>query len=272
MKRFFIFWGIIAATMVFCSCTEDDNQGQSGTASGSITGKTLFTDLYCALTHDGYVNNQYEFRFAADNILYIREGRQNPNTGEMRWDDPMRWTYSVDNSVVTIEGDYRDDHIIKMGNIIGDGVIKWEGQQSLNDNEDRAIWFKDVFRYGLTISINPQTISGPYFGWAYEGDAQMVCHYYLSNWNYSDIKFVFGKNHILWAPKEATSYAEFFYWVYNVVYPNVVVLELKDNNDYDTIANGTFMNNNQILKLQYYMNGAPSADTLFTVLHTRCAL
>ena len=145
----------IAATLAMFSCAKEDGQtGSSGQSEGSIVGKTLYTDLYCALTEDGFMNRQYEFRFSTDNVLYIREGKKIQSSGEMRWGDPIHWTYTIDNSVITVEGDYSNDHLIKMGNIISGNKIKWEGQSAFNEDEEDYISFKEVFKYGLTISTS----------------------------------------------------------------------------------------------------------------------
>lgn len=79
----------IAAVFAMFSCAKEDSQtGSSGQSEGSIVGKTLYTDLYCALTEDGFMNRQYEFRFSTDNVLYIREGKKIQSSGEMRWGRP----------------------------------------------------------------------------------------------------------------------------------------------------------------------------------------
>lgn len=268
----------VAIAFVVASCTKE-NEGTnpdnpSNVSEESIVGKTLYTDLYCTMLGidyyigDGYVNYQYEFRFSADNTLYIREGRKIQSTGEMRWSDPIRWSYTIDNSLITIEGDYDNDHAIKMGTIINAETIKWEGQRTLNEDDEKVINFADVFKYGLTISTRPQTVTSQCFGWEFEGYCEYYCHYLYGNWEYSNVKMAFGRNHVKWG-QENKLYSN-FYWKIKINYPSIVFYEDNDNNGVDTIACGQFMNNDQTLQLHHYVNGAPSSDTLFTVTYTRC--
>lgn len=262
----------IVASFAFISCTKEDGQTGTSGSGDNIVGKTFYTDLYCTLTRDGFVNTQFEFRFSSDNVLYIREGRKIQGTGEMRWNDPIRWSYTIDNAVITVEGDHGNNHYIKVGNIINSETIKWEGQGTLNLDDEKVIWMNEVFKYGLSISTHPQTVTSPYFGWAFEGESAWYCHYLYGSWEFDNVKIIFGRNHILWATVEATSYSQFCYWKIDVEYPSVVVLEKNDNEGFDTIACGIFMNNDQTLQLHYYTNGAPSLDTLFTIKYTRCQL
>lgn len=270
-KRIILFVAI-AATLAMFSCAKEDGQtGSSGQSEGSIVGKTLYTDLYCALTEDGFMNRQYEFRFSTDNVLYIREGKKIQSSGEMRWGDPIHWTYTIDNSVITVEGDYSNDHLIKMGNIISGNKIKWEGQSAFNEDEEDYISFKEVFKYGLTISTSPRTITSPWFGWAFEGETAI---YYQGQWGQQNCAIAFGRSHVLWlAPKDASSYnAIIKYWDVNIDYPNIVIRGRNDYN-YDTIiiAQGQFTNNDQTLQLQF-RDGSPTLDTARVIEYTRTQL
>lgn len=270
----------IAMTFAIVSCTKE-NEGNntdnpSNVSEESIVGKTFYTDLYCTMLGndyyigDGYFNFQYEFRFAADNVLYIREGQKIQSTGDMRWSDPIRWSYTIDNSLITIEGNLYNDHAIKIGTIINAETIKWEGQRTLNENDEKTIHLADVFKYGLTISTSPHTVTSQCFGWIYEGDCPFYCHYLYGDWQYSNVKMAFGRKHVIWGPAGNQNHYSAIYWKIDVDYPNVVFYEETENNSVDTIACGQFENNGQTLRIQHYVNGAPSTDTLFTVTYTRC--
>lgn len=276
MKIKSILWVAIAATLAIVSCTKEEGQtnssGQSGTTSESIVGKTLYTDLFCAMPdEDGYANRQYEFRFSSDNVLFIREGQKLQKTGEMRWGDPMRWTYSIDNSVVTIEGDYSSDHLIKMGTILSGDKVKWEGQSAYDENKEEYMSFKKVFKYGLTISTNPRTITSPWFGWAFEGRTAI---FYQGGWSEQNCIMAFGRSHVIWrGPTNASSGVVHKYWDVNIDYPNIVIKGRSDYDYYDTIiiAQGQFTNNDQTLQIQF-RDGSPTLDTARVIEYTRTQL
>jgi len=275
MKIKGILWMTIVATLAMVSCAKEEGQtsssGQSGTTSESIVGKTLYTDLYCVLDEDGYFNRQYEFRFSSDNVLFIRVGKKLQTTGEMRWGDPMRWTYTIDNSAVTIEGDYSSDHLIKMGTIISGDKVKWEGQSTYDENQEEIISLNKVFKYGLTISTNPRTVTSPWFGWAFDGETAL---YYQGQWAPQTCIMAFGRSHVIWGgPKNASSGAVYKYWDANIDYPNIIIKGISDYDYNDTIiiAQGQFTNNDQTIRIQF-KDGSPTLDTARVIEYTRTQL